>query len=160
MNLSKLQDIVIPKIHQRSSHTFAKDLHKISQPGGLAKGLRSPREFDFEGQRDFITELAQDLETDSWRDQTKPCVHQDPVEMSSDSTKDWARLACECWGISGRGLGWQWGTLNTTVLGDAACWHKSFWRSYHYHHYTTTPVWPQAQQKGENTATSISRKMD
>ena len=68
MNLSKLQDIVIPKIHQRSSHTFAKDPHKISQPGGLEKGLRSPREFDFEGQRDFITKLVQNLETASWRD--------------------------------------------------------------------------------------------
>ena len=30
------------------------------QPGDLAKGLRTPREFDFEGQWDLITEFPQD----------------------------------------------------------------------------------------------------
>ena len=33
-------------------------------------------------------ELTQDWETDSGRAQTEPCVHQDPEERSSDSTKD------------------------------------------------------------------------
>ena len=33
---------------------------EISQPGDLAKGLRTSREFDFEGQWDLITELPQD----------------------------------------------------------------------------------------------------
>ena len=28
--------------------------------------------------------------------------------MSSDPTRDWARLACECLGVSSRGIGWQW----------------------------------------------------
>ena len=37
-----------------------------------------------------------------------PCVHQDPGERSSDSTRDWARLACECLAVSGRGAGQQW----------------------------------------------------
>ena len=32
----------------------------MSQPGDLAKGLRNPREFDFGGQWDLITELTQD----------------------------------------------------------------------------------------------------
>ena len=32
---------------------------QISQPGDLAKGLRTCREFDFEGQWDLITELPQ-----------------------------------------------------------------------------------------------------
>ena len=45
----------------------------------------------------------------------------------------WARLACECPGVSGRGLGWQWpatesGALTTTVVGHTLCWRKSFWR--------------------------------
>ena len=35
-------------------------LQQISQPEDLAKGLRTPREFDFEGQWDLITELPQD----------------------------------------------------------------------------------------------------
>ena len=34
-------------------------------------------------------------ETDFWRPQTKPCVHQDPGERRSESTKDWPRLARE-----------------------------------------------------------------
>ena len=33
-------------------------------------------------------ELTQDWETDSWRAQTEPCVHQDPGERSSDPTRD------------------------------------------------------------------------
>ena len=65
--------------------------------------------------------------------QTKFCMHQDPWERSSDPTRDWARLSCECPGVSSRGAGQQWpatgsGALNTTVLGSAECWHKSFWK--------------------------------
>ena len=40
-------------------------------------------------------------ETDSWRAQTEPCVHQDPGERSTDSTSDWPRLACECGKVPG-----------------------------------------------------------
>ena len=36
------------------------DPQQIPQPGGLAKELRTPREFDFGGQGDLITELTQD----------------------------------------------------------------------------------------------------
>ena len=32
----------------------------MSQPGDVAKGQRTPREFDFGGQWDFIIELPQD----------------------------------------------------------------------------------------------------
>ena len=72
-------------------------------------------------------------ETDSWRAQTKPCAHQDPGVRICDPTRDGARLACECPGACNVDMGWQWpsmgsGALNTTVLGDQACWHKSFWR--------------------------------
>ena len=91
-----------------------------------------PREFDFEGQWDLITGLPQDWRNRLWRAQTKPCAYQDR-ERSSYPTWDWARLACECPGVSSGGVGRQWpatgsGTLNTTVLGALACWHKSFWR--------------------------------
>ena len=34
-----------------------------------------------------LPELLQDWETDSWRAQTEPCVHQDPGEKSSDPTR-------------------------------------------------------------------------
>ena len=36
------------------------DPQQISQPGDWAKGLRIPREFEFGGQWDLITELPQD----------------------------------------------------------------------------------------------------
>ena len=40
---------------------------------------------------------------------------------------------CECLGVSGRGMGWQWpasgsGSLTTAVLGGVGCWYKPFWR--------------------------------
>ena len=78
------------QLYQRSSHTVTKVLGptKISQPGDLAKGRRTPREFYLGHQWDLITEFPQDWETDSWRAQTKPCAHQDPGERSSDPTKD------------------------------------------------------------------------
>ena len=49
------------QLYQRSSHTVAKVLGTTttSQPEDLAKGLRIPREFDFGGQWDLITEFPQ-----------------------------------------------------------------------------------------------------
>ena len=44
--------------------------------------------------------------TDSCRAQTKPCAHQDPGEMSSDPSRDWGRLSCQCSGVS-RGVDLQ-----------------------------------------------------
>ena len=53
---------------------------------------------------------------------------------------DWARLACECLGVSGGGMGWQWsaaglGVLTNRVLRGLACSHKPFWRRWPYCHY-------------------------
>ena len=45
---------------------------------------------------------------DSWRAQTEPCVHQDPGERRSYPTRDGPRLAHECPGVSGGGMGQQW----------------------------------------------------
>ena len=106
---------------------------QISQTVKSAKDLRTLREFDFEGQWDLITQLPQDWGSRPLEDTTKPWVHQEPGERSSDPTRDWARLACECPGASRRGAGWQWpamgsGALAATVLGATACWCKSFWR--------------------------------
>ena len=63
----------------------------------------------------------------------KFCAHQDSRERSSDPTKDWTRLAYECLGVSGRGMGWQWpaagsGSLAAAVLGGTVCWNKYLWR--------------------------------
>ena len=61
----------------------------------------------------------------------KTCAHQDPREKSSHLKRGRARLACECPGVSGQGVGQQWtatrsGALITTILGGTMCWHKSF----------------------------------
>ena len=50
------------QLYQINSRTVKKvqDPQQISQPGNLTKGLRTPREFDFGGQWDLITELSQD----------------------------------------------------------------------------------------------------
>ena len=98
----------------------------ISQPGDPVKGLRTPKEFDFEGQWDLITELSHDWGHKLLEGTNKMLCTPGPRERSGDPTRDCARLACECPGVSGRGVDQQWpGTgseaLNTTVLGATAC---------------------------------------
>jgi len=131
--------------------------------------LRTPREFDFERQWDLNTELPQTGETDFWRAQTKYCAHQDPGERSSDPTRHCTRLACECSGVSGGGMGRQWPdteseALNTRVLGTMGCpGIRPFEGDHLYHHYpyhTATIVRPQAKLQGENIAPPINRKLD
>ena len=60
-------------------------------------------------------------ETNSWRAQTKPCAHQDPGESSSDPTRDWPRLSCECPEVSRRGMGQQWPAAGLEALSVAVC---------------------------------------
>ena len=55
----------------------------------------------------FLQNLHRTGETDALRAQTKPCEHQEPGEKSSDPTKDRPRLACECPGVFGGGVGQQ-----------------------------------------------------
>ena len=47
--------------------------------------------------------------------------------------KHWSRLAWECLGVPGGGMGQQWpaagsGALAAAVLGGGVCWDKSSWR--------------------------------
>ena len=46
-------------------------------------------------------------------------MHQDTGERSSDPTRERARLACECPGVSGRGMGWRWPATELAVLSAA-----------------------------------------
>ena len=82
------------------SPLFSSSILGTCRPGELIfqyqKDVRTPREFDFGGQWDLITELTWVGKTDSWRAQTKRYVHQVPGERSSDPTRDWPRLVCEC----------------------------------------------------------------
>ena len=56
----------------------------MSHPGDPAKGLRFPRRIRLWRPVGFDYKLTQEWETDSWKSQTKPFVHQDPGERSSN----------------------------------------------------------------------------
>ena len=67
-------------------------------------------------------------------------MHQDPGGRSTDPTRDWARLAYECPGVSCGVVGQQWlavgsEALNTAVLWAVGCAGISlFAGGRHYHH--------------------------
>ena len=91
-------------------------------------------------------------ETDSWRAQTKPCVHQDPGERSSDPKTDWPSLSHECTGVSGRGVGQWWPAAGSGALSVIVCAQEDLLKEVTIIFITSTIVWPQVQQHGGNTA--------
>ena len=85
-------------------------------------------------------------ETDSWRAQTEPCVHEDPGERSSDPTRDGPRLAHECPAVSGRGVGQQWPAAGLGALSVAVhAW--DLLREVAVIFITSTIVWPQVNNR-------------
>ena len=73
-------------------------------------------------------------DTDSWKAQTKSCAQQDPGKRSSDTTRDWPRLSCECPGVSRE----EW--FSSGLLKDQGHWLQKwvlgiFERDRHYLHY-------------------------
>ena len=90
-------------------------------------------------------------ETDSWRAQTKPCVHQDPGERSSDPKTDWPSLSHECTGVSGRGVG-QWWPAAGLGAPSAAVPTLDLWKEVDIIFITSTTAWPPVKQQGANTA--------
>ena len=82
----------------------------------------------------------------SWRTQTEPCVHQDPGERSSDSTRDTPRLACKCPGVSSRGVGQQWPATGSGALSVAVpTW--DLLKEVTIIFITSTRVWPQVSNR-------------
>ena len=98
-------------------------------------------------------------ETHSQKAQTKPCTHQDTGERSSDPTRDWPRLACECPGVSSRGMGQQWPTAGSGAL-SVAVYAWDLLKEVANIFITSTIVWSQVKQWGGNTNLSINRKLD
>ena len=94
-------------------------------------------------------------ETDSWRMQTKPCLHQNPGEKSSFSTTDWPRLACECPGVSGGSMGRWWPAEVSEALSVA----MHAWNLRKDLIFITYIVWPQVKQQGGNSTLSTKRKL-
>ena len=86
------------QLYQRSSCTVAKVLGPTAgfpaygsskgTENSQGAGLRTPREFDFGGQWDLITELPQDWGSRLLDGTNQNFAHQDPGERSSDPTKD------------------------------------------------------------------------
>ena len=93
-----------------------------------------------------LPELTQDWETDSWRVQTKPCVHQDPGERSSDPTRDGPRLARECPGVSGGGVGQRRSAAGLGALSTAVP-ARDFLKEVTIIFITSTIVWPQLNSR-------------
>ena len=58
-------------------------------------------------------------ETDCSGAQTKPCVHQEAGERSSEPKRDRPRLAYECPGVRGRDVGQQWPAAGSGSLSAA-----------------------------------------
>ena len=118
---------------------------QASQPGDLdpTKGLGIPRESDFEGQQDLITRLPQDQKLQSWRAQTKLCLHQDSEKRHSDSTGNNQNymLVLEglLWMNGWTGAHFRDGGL-ATVVWEVSFWHKHSWSSA-----LTWPLSPQTQ---------------
>ena len=92
--------------YQRNSHTVKEVLGptKDFPIWGSGKGTEIPREFEFGGQWDWITELPQDWGNRPLEGANKTRLHQDPGEKRSVSRRDCAGLACECPGVSSGGL--------------------------------------------------------
>ena len=70
---------------------------QASQPGDATKGLEIPKVSDLASQWYLIIGLPEDWGKQilqCWRTQTKFCLHQDPMERSSDPTGDWTKAAC------------------------------------------------------------------
>ena len=115
----------------RSSHTLGKIL-VFTTDFPTWNSAKSSGNLTFKVSGIWLQNFNRTGKTDSCRAQTKPCRYQDIEERSRDPSRDWATLACECPGFSGRAVSWQWPVvrswaLNTTVLGAPDCWHKSFW---------------------------------
>ena len=100
--------------------------HQGSWLGDQIKGLGIPRESGLEGQRDLTVGLPEDWgkqRLQSWRVQTKFCMHQDPEERSRGLTGDWTKTTCYCWRSSCGSMGWQELTIGTGAL-EGLSWHK------------------------------------
>ena len=80
-----------------------------------------PENLTLEASGIWLQNLHGTGETDFWRAQTKPCEHQDPGERSSDHTRDWLRLAYDCPGVSGGGMGQRWPAAGSGTLSVAVC---------------------------------------
>ena len=74
----------------------------------LAKGLRSPKDLTLKASGIWLHDLHRTGETDAWRAQTEPCVHQDqekgavtPQEIGPDLPVSIQETPAQAWANSG-----------------------------------------------------------
>ena len=95
------------QLYQRSSCTVKKVLGFTTDfpPWGSGEGTENPQGIWLLKPVGFDYRTSTGLGKQTRRAQTKACAHQDPGKKSSVLTRDWARLACECPGVSSRSMG-------------------------------------------------------
>ena len=103
------------QLYQRSSCAVAKVLEPTtdSPTCGSRKGTENPQGIWLWRPVGFDCRTPTGLGKQTLGGHNETCWHQDPGERSSDPTRNWARLACEHPGVSGRGVGWQWPTAGS-----------------------------------------------
>ena len=86
-------------------------------------------------------------------------MHQDPEERHSDPKRDWPRLARECPGVSGRGVGQGQPAAGLGALSEAV-YAQGLLKEVAIIFINSTIVWSQVKQQGGNTALPINKKLD
>ena len=109
------------QLYQMNSCTAKKvlDPQQISQPGKLAKGLRTSREFDFGGQWDLITELTQDGGNSNLEGTNKTSFTPGPRRKEQWPPQDTDSDLSVSLQDPGRGMGQWWPAAGSRALGAA-----------------------------------------
>lgn len=104
--------MIIPK---KFSHRCksSRAQNKFPNLGIWQRNWEPPRNLTLKVNGTWLQNFYRTGETDSWRAQTKPCVHQEKWERSCVPTRNWARLVCECPGVSTEGISRQWPSMGT-----------------------------------------------
>ena len=132
-------------------HKSSRTKNRFLNLGIQQRDLEHPGNLTLKSSGTWLENLYRTGETDSWRAQTKLWMYQDPGERSIDPTRGWARLVCQCPGVSsslpwGRGTDYSSpmssGVLAKVLLREAAI--------------TPTVLWPEAKLQGGNTAPPIT----
>ena len=148
------------QLYQRNSRTVKKVLGPTTDfpTLGSGKGTENPQGICLWRPGGFGYRIYIGLGKHSWRAQTKPCAHQDSGGGSSDPTRGWPRLACECPGVSSRGRGWQWPAAGSGAL-SAAVHAGDLLKEVTVIFITSTKVWSQIRQQGGDTVPPINREL-
>ena len=102
--------------------------------------------------------------TQKWRNRllegtNKTVRTPEPGRKQQCPTRHWPRLACECTGVSSKGVGRWWPAARLGAL-NGAVQSCDLLKEITSIFSTSTIVWPQFKQQGENTVLPINRKLD